>query len=76
MLKCCQITAIFLIYFGLKENSESPDFIDKHNELYSGTFIIGTNVLIFLSIFVLIIEILKLNYTNVLKKNYKPIVSN
>ncbi len=65
-----------MIHYGLKENSNSPDSIEKYKDLYSDIFIIGTNIFTVLSIVAFVIEILKINYKNLLKKKLKPIVSN
>jgi hypothetical protein len=64
-----------LIHYGLKENLNSPDSIEKYKDLYSHIFIIGTNVFTVLSIIAFVIEIYKINYKNLLKKKLKPIVS-
>lgn len=65
-----------MIHYGLKENSNSPDSIEKYKDLYGDIFIIGTNIFTVLSIVAFVIEILKINYKNLLKKKLKPIVSN
>ena len=61
-----------MIHYGLKENSNSPDSIEKYKDLYSDIFIIGTNIFTVLSIVAFVIEILKINYKNLLKKKLKP----
>ena len=51
-----------MIHYGLKENLNSPDSIEKYKDLYSHIFIIGTNVFTVLSIIAFVIEIYKINY--------------
>ena len=73
--KCCQITAIFLTIFGLKEKADSPDSAEKQKELFGATFKLVTSLVTVLSIFAFIVEILKLNYQNILKQKSKLIVN-